>query len=193
MERFFIEIYSFFYLNNMAKTKKEKKVLKESYSTKIKDSKGFIVLKPTKLTPNETNEFRKEIFDFGASFNIVKNSIFKLSLKDNNLPEISELSQGEHAIMFVSDKIAEAAKALKKFIDATKTKDKTDRVEIISGLIDGIILDKAQVKELSEMPSKEGSISLILGVLDMAIGGIVNVLEDAPRGIVSVLDQAFKE
>ena len=40
-----------------------KKVLLENYVKKIKESKGFVVLKLSKLTPNESNAFRKEIFD----------------------------------------------------------------------------------------------------------------------------------
>ena len=176
----------------MAKNKKEKKALMESYSKAIKGSKGFIVLKPTKLTPNETNEFRKDLFDFKANFNIVKNSIFKLALKDNNLPKIESLEKGENAIMFIGEDIVNPSKALKKFSESTKNKAGDLKIEIISGVLDKQLLTKSQVVELANMPSFEGSISMILGILDNAFSSVINVLEDPVRSYVSVIDQAFK-
>lgn len=177
----------------MAKTKADKKELLKSYNEKIKSSKALVVLKPSKITPNESNEFRKEIFDSGASLNIVKNSIFKIALKENNLPEMKDLEFGEHAVLFLVDDIVSPSKALKKFIEATRPKNQDSRIQIIGGIMDGAELSKEQVTELAEMPSFEGSIALILGVLDMAMSGVANVLEDSMRGTVSVLDQAFKE
>ena len=60
----------------MAKSKVQKKKLVKEYEAKIKEAKGFIVLKPNKLTPNEVSEFRKEIYDLGASFNVVTAASF---------------------------------------------------------------------------------------------------------------------
>jgi large subunit ribosomal protein L10 len=177
----------------MAKTKKEKVVLKNEYQKRLKASKGLIVLKPSKLTPNEVNEFRKEISKFESNFTIVKNSIMKIALKEEKLPEVASLDFGEHAFLYLAEDIISPSKALKKFIDSTKNKEGVVKLEIIAGILEGALLDKVQVNDLAEMPDKRGSVAMILGILDQAISGVLNVLEDAPRGIVSVLDQAFKE
>ncbi len=177
----------------MAKTKQIKKELALSYSKKLKESKGVIIVKPSKLNPNETNEFRKNLFDIDSQFNIVKNSIFKIALKDTNLPEVESLNGGEHAVLFMGEDIASASKALKKFSDNSKDKEGKSRIEIIAGILDGALLTKEQTIELAEMPDKNGSIAMILGILDQALSGVVNVLEDAPRSYVNILEQAFKE
>ncbi len=177
----------------MAKTKEEKKILLNQYRVKIQNSKGFVVVKPTKLLPTETNEFKKELYDQGSQFNVVKNSIFKIALKEENLPEIESFNAGEHAILFLGEDIVSPSKSLKKFIDSTKYKNGDLKVEIVSGMLDKSLLTKEQVKDLADMPDIRGSIALILGILDNAISGVVNVLEDAPRAYVSILDQAFKE
>jgi large subunit ribosomal protein L10 len=176
----------------MAKSKQQKKELLESYKSKVADSKGFIVLKPSKLTPNEVNELKKELYDFGSSFNVVKNSIFKLALKDKSI-EIPELDKGEYSILFMNDDFVAPAKRLKKFVQDTTSKDGDVKIQVIAGFLEDSVLSKNQVEELSEMPDFKGSIALILGVLDMAMSGVVNVLEDAPRSMASILDQAFKE
>src|SRR5690606_8052967 len=119
------------------------------YNQKIAESKGFIVLKPSKITPNEASDFRKEIFDFGSSFNVVKNSIFRLSLKENNID--LGLDKGEYAVVFLSEDIVGPSKSLKKFMENAKTADGESKIEIVSGILDGSVLTKEQVTELSEM------------------------------------------
>ena len=175
----------------MAKTRKEKKVIMAEYNKSITDSKGFIVLKPTKLTPNEANDFRKEIYEFDSTLKVVKNSVFKRALKENNL-ELA-IDKGEYAVVFLKEDIINPSKKLKKLIDDAELRKEEPKVEIISAVLDGNVLTKEQAIELSEMPDKEGSISMILGILDNAVSGIIYVLEDAPRSVVNVLDQAFKE
>jgi len=176
----------------MAKSKIEKKALVEKYKSKLSASKGVIVVKPTKLTPNETNEFRRDLYDVNSEFNIVKNSIFKIALSELSLPEVDSLKGGEHAVLFMGEDIVSASKALKKFSDATKSKEGDLKIEVIAGILDGQLLSKEQAMEIAEMPDKKGSIAMILGILDQAMSGVVNVLEDAPRAYVSIIDQAFK-
>lgn len=176
----------------MAKTKAQKKQLVDKYKSKLQNAKGVIVVRPSKLTPNETNDFRRDLYDVNADFNIVKNSIFKIALKDLDLPELDSLASGEHAVLFMGEDIVSASKALKKFTDATKSKDGDLKVDIIAGILDGQLLSKEQAAEIAEMPDKKGSVAMILGILDQAMSGVVNVLEDAPRAYVSIIDQAFK-
>ncbi|MEP7103533.1 MAG: 50S ribosomal protein L10 [Candidatus Dojkabacteria bacterium] len=176
----------------MAKNKVQKKKLVKEYQNKIEASKGFIVLKPNKLTPNEVNEFRKEVYDFGASFNIVKNTLFKLALKDAGVEGLG-VEGGEYSILFLGDNYINAAKSLKKFIETAKTKEKEDKLTIVTGYLENSVLTKAQVVDLSEMPDTKTSVAMILGILDNAMSGIVNVLEDSPRSIATILDLAFKD
>lgn len=179
-------------LNNMAKTKDQKKVVVKSYKDKLEASNGFVVLKPYKLTPNEVNEFKKEIFDFGSSVNTVKNTLFKLALKDAKIEGI-DVDGGEYSVLFFGEDYVNTAKSLKKFIENTKTKEKEDKISIISGYLENAVLTQEQVVELSDMPDFKTSMSMILGILDNAMSGVVNVLEDAPRSIATVLDLAFKD
>jgi large subunit ribosomal protein L10 len=176
----------------MAKTKNDKVVLVKEYKEKLSKAKGFVVLKPNKVTPNEVNEFKKDLYDFGASVNVVKNTLFKIALKDANIEGLT-LDKGEFSVLFLDENYIEPAKLLKKFVENTKTKDKKDKISIISGYIENSVLTKAQVEELSDMPDIKTSIAMILGVLDMAMGGVVNVLEDTARSYVTILDLAFKD
>jgi len=177
----------------MAKTKDQKKQLVEAYSSKITNAKAIVILKAKGVTPNEVNEFKKNIFDFGAEINVVKNTLFKIALKNSELEEEKDLDFGEHSVVFMSEDIITPSKELKKFIENTKQNKDTFKIEIISGFIDGTKLTKEQAIELSEMPDKSQSISMLLGILDNPLSSVVNVIEDPVRSIISIMDQAFKE
>lgn len=176
----------------MAKTRAQKNSVVDEYKQKLKSSKFIVVIEPKGLNPNEINEFRKLIFDFGSSLNVVKNTLFKVALNEEELPEIKDLDSSEHAVLFCNEDFVAPLKALKKFIEDTKFQ-KEPRVKIVVGMLNGQVIPQDQVLELSDMPSFEGSIAQILGILDMAISGVANVLEDSVRSYVSILDQAYSE
>lgn len=176
----------------MAKSKDQKKELIEKYKKLLEGSPNVVVIKPSQLTPNEVNDFRRKLFEVDANFNVVKNTLFKIALQESNLPEIEELKSGEHAVMFTSEDYVAANKMLKEFAKEINTKD-VMKIELVKGILDGELLEKETVEQLAEIPPIEGSISMILGIMDQAIAGVTNVLQDSVRSYVSVIDQAFKE
>lgn len=177
----------------MAKTRKEKKELLSKYSDLIKASKGIIIVKGSGITPNMVNAFRKGIFEDDAKFHVVKNNIFKIALKENNYTVVDSLDFGEHAVLFTKEEIVAPAKELKKFLKEAEAETNKAIVTVVGGFLDGVELSVEQAMNIADMPTKEESISMILGILDQAMGGVVNVLNDAPRSLVTILDMAFKE
>ena len=177
----------------MAKTKKQKKAILDQYKAQVKDARGLVIVRATALQPNEVTAFRKELYGFDSEFHVVKNTLFQIALKENELEQVEELNSGENSVIFFNEDIVSPAKSLKEFIDKTKIDKKTFKVEVLTGFLDGAKLTKEQVVELSDMPTKQQSVGLILGILDNAMSGVVNVLEDSVRSYVTIIDQAFKE
>ncbi len=181
----------------MAKTKSQKSKILEKYSKKIGEAKGVLIVKAQGLTPNEVNSFRKNLYDVEAKFNVVKNTLFKLALKDQNLEEEPSLNSGNHAVLFTKEDIVTPAKNLKEFIKTAVGKnakgEEYEKIQIVGGYLDGKKMTLTQVIDLADTPSKQQSVSMILGILDMAISGVLNVIEDSPRSIVSILDQAYQK
>lgn len=175
----------------MAKTKAQKKDVVAEYKDKIAKATSFVIVKPSKLTPNEVAQFRREIFDFGASFNVVKNSLFKIALKESDISGL-EMEAGEYAVMFMGQDYIQPSKMLQKFVDTTITKEKDRKVALVAGYLENALLSAEQVKELADMPDKKTSIGLILGVLDNAMSSVVNVLEDPVRSIATIIDLAYE-
>lgn len=177
----------------MAKTKVQKKQIIEQYKKMLNDFSSVIVVEPNGITPNEISSLKKEVFQYGAEVHVVKNTLFSKALVDSGFDKNEFFESGSRAVLFTKSDFVSPAKSLKRFIDDTKIDKSSFRVEIVGAYLEKEILGKQQASEIAEMPSKPESISMILGIIDMSITGVLNVLEDAPRSIVSVLDQAFKE
>jgi large subunit ribosomal protein L10 len=176
----------------MAKNKQQKKELIDFYIKKLENTKCIVVVEPNKITPNEVNAFKKELFEHGASYHVVKNTLFKIALEKSNLPEIEELDSGMHAVLFTSEDYVSASKALKRFIDNTKERKKP-RIKIVKGILEGELMEKELVEQLADIPPVEGSVSMILGILDQAVAGVANVLQNSVQSYISIIDQAFKK
>ncbi len=176
----------------MAKTKSDKKELVSTYKDLIDKSKSIIIVRTDRVTPNEVNAFRKSIYSSDSKFHVVKNNLFKIALKEKEYDIFESLDFGGHAVLFTAEDIVTPSKELKKLIETTKVEDKP-KVTIVGGYLDGVKLTVEQAIDIAGTPTIEESISMILGILDQAMSGVVNVLEDAPRSFVTIIDQAFKE
>ncbi|MFQ5492539.1 MAG: 50S ribosomal protein L10 [Candidatus Dojkabacteria bacterium] len=165
----------------MAKTKQQKEAIVAQYRDKLKGAKALYFVRPSGITPNQTSALKKELAEVGAQFNVVKNTLFKIALKDESLPEVETLASGEHAVLYSADQVSEAAKVLQKHIK------ETEKMEIVAGLLNGEEITAVQVKDLAELPSKDQLIAQLLSVFNGPARGMVTVLSGNMREMVQVL------
>ncbi len=172
----------------MAKTRSQKEAMLSSYKDRLSNATGIIMLSQTGLTPGDINDFKLKLSELNGTYNVVKNTIFKIALSESKLPELDGLSTGPNSVVFTSEDVAATAKLITEFIKQHK-----DKVTIRGGILDGQSLTIEQVKELSELPTKEQSIAMIAGILQQNITGIAYVLQDSVQSIAIILDKAFTE
>jgi large subunit ribosomal protein L10 len=172
----------------MAKTRPQKEVMLADYKAELQGINGIIVVTPTGVTPNQINAFKKELGTVGSTYHVVKNTLFSLALDDAKLPKLEVFNGGSNAVIFSTTDIASTAKALTKFM-----KDNEGKMEIRAGILEGQELSIEQVKQLSDLPSKQQSVAMIAGLLTNPIAGVANVLEDSIRSVAIIINEAFKE
>lgn len=168
----------------MPKTKQQKKSLLDVYSAKIKGSPTFFVVKPLGLNPVEATAIKKELSALDSSYNQVKNSIFELAMKENGV-SIDSLGEGQHAIVFSSEKASEAAKVISKYL---KDKDGKDRIEIWGGVLDNAVISAEQVQALADLPSKDVLLAQLLSVMVGPIRGFMFTLKGNMQEFVYLLN-----
>ena len=143
------------------------------------------------LTHKQMETLKKELRAVNSSFNVTKNSLFKIALEKsefkNKISNIDEILQNPTAILFIKgdamDSLKKLAKAMKDF--------GLPKVKV--GVIDGNFLDEESIIKLSTLPSKEILIIQLAGMLNSPIARFTFVLNANLQKLVVVLNEVSKK
>ena len=133
----------------------------EEIVEKAKNASSFVVFENQGLTVSETNELRRELRKSGSDFKIYKNTLAKRAMKELNIDFDSEL-EGPKALAFGTDAVA-PIKALQDFAEKTK------KLEMKIGYVDGQVADKAMLSKLAKIPSRDQLLTMFAGALKQSV------------------------
>ncbi len=133
----------------------------EEIVEKAKNASSFVVFENQGLTVSETNELRRELRKSGSDFKIYKNTLAKRAMKELNIDFDSEL-EGPKALAFGTDAVA-PIKALQDFAEKTK------KLELKIGYVDGQVADKAMLSKLAKIPSRDQLLTMFAGALKQSV------------------------
>ena len=150
----------------------------------LQKSKSAMVVSFSKLSVNKDIEFRNSIREAGAEYRVVKNTLARLAVKGTDFEQATESFKGVTAIAWTENDPVVLSKAVSKFV-----KDNADVYTFKSGVVEGRLVDLAQVQSIASLPSKEELISKILWVLNAQAQRIVTVINAVPRDLAVVIKQ----
>lgn len=139
------------------------------------------------LTVEDITDLRRKLQQENGDYTVIKNTLAKIAFKGTDFEGIDEHLKGPSAIAFGFGDQVSPAKVLTKFI---KEKKKT---EIRGGMLDGKVLSVEQVRELSNLPSKEELLAKILGGLNSPATGLANTVTGVMRALVRAIDEVRKQ
>lgn len=140
-----------------------KKQVVAEIAEKLQASKSTIVVDYRGLSVAEVTELRKQLREAGVEFKVYKNSLTRRAADEVNLSDLNESLTGPNAIAFSNEDVVAPAKILNEFAKSHEA------LEIKSGVIEGNISTLEQIKELAELPSREGLLSMLLSVLQAPV------------------------
>ncbi len=149
----------------------------------IEKRKNTFLVSYSGLSGPEMNTFRKGMKQVGADLHVSRNNIAQLALKDLKLDKLAERIAGQTAFVWSDTDAAEVSKRLIKF-----TKE-SERIVLQGGLLDGVALEKKDVERLSDLPSREVLLTMLLRTLNSPITRLAMVLNGKTRDLLSVLKQ----
>ena len=150
----------------------------------LKNSKSAMVVSFTKLTVAKDQEFRQQLRDAGASYQVVKNTLARIAVKGTQFEDATESFKGVTAIAWTENDPVVLSKAISKFM-----KDNADIYTFKSGVVDGKLVDLAQLTTIANLPSKEELISRLLFILNSGAQRLVTVINAVPRDLAVVIKQ----
>ena len=158
-----------------------KKVVVQEITEKIKASKSVILVDYNKLTVAEVSALRNKCKQAGCEYKVYKNTLVRKALNDLGHSDFDSDLNGPTAVAFGPDETS-AAKVMQ-----TAAKDYEGKIVIKSAFVDNAYVDKAGVKALASMPSREELIAKMLGSMQAPMSNFAGVLNNLVAGSVRVL------
>jgi large subunit ribosomal protein L10 len=166
------------------KSKEQKQKDLNALTEELNNSKSAMVVGFNKVTVAKDQEFRNQLRGAGAKFQVVKNTIARLAVKESPYSEIEDQFQGMSAIAWTDADPVILSKAVSKFV-----KDNKDFYSFKTGIVEGRVVDFSQVESIASLPSKEELIAKLLFVLNAPAQQIVSVINAVPRNLAVVIKQ----
>jgi large subunit ribosomal protein L10 len=170
------------------KTRETKQNDLNALTESLAASKSAMVVSFTGVTVAKDQEFRNSIREAGARYEVVKNTLARIAVKGTQFEGAAESFKGVTAIAWTENDPVVLSKAISKFM-----KDNAETYTFKSGVVDGKLVDYAQLQTIASLPSKEELISKLLFVINAQAQRIVTVINAVPRDLAIVIDQIGKQ
>lgn len=164
-------------------TRDEKRQLVEQLSAEFKDAPYAILVDYRGLTVGQVTDLRNKVRETNSNYRVVKNTLAKIAVPGTHLEGLKDYFAGPLAI---TTNCEEPVALCKVLTDFAKTNPK---LEIMVGVVDGHVVNPEQVKELSQMPSREELLGKLLYVMKYPIQGFATALNGVIRNLAVVLNQ----
>lgn len=144
----------------MGRTIEQKQAIITELKQTLSESQLAIVIEYQGLSVAEITDLRRRLRPTGTVCKMTKNTLMRIAVDgDNNWQPMTEFLKGSSVFLLVQDDMKAAIKAYEEFQRATK------KTELRGGVMEGRALTEADIKALTELPSKEELMARLAGGL----------------------------
>ncbi len=155
-----------------------KQQIVEEIKAKIQASKSIVLADYNKLTVLEVTALRNKFKEANCEYKVYKNTLVRRAFNELGITDFDADLNGTTATVFCADETSGAA----VFAKETKANPAlAEKVMPKCAYVDSKYLDKAGVKELSSIPSKETLIAKMLGCFQSSLSKFVGVLDQIAK------------
>src|SRR5580700_6338348 len=170
----------------ISKAKKNEKV--GLLAKELETSTTAIIGTFTKLTVAKDYELRKVIREAGGRYRVVKNKLAPIAGKGTSIEAALKGLKGVNSVAFTAGDPVSLAKVFAKWAG-----DNAAEFQFKLGIVDGKLLDAADVKALATMPGKEELFSKLLFLINAPAQRLATVLNATGRDLAVVLGQGVEK
>ncbi len=157
----------------MAKTKEQKKEIKERLVDAFKNSASSVFVHFTGLNVGEETEMRGGLRKEGVSYFVAKKKLMKLAWEEAGAKGEAPELEGEIAVAYAAEDPTGPARNIYTFV-----KKFTDKLTIVGGVYEGAFKDAQGMNEIATIPP-----------VDTLRGMFANVINSPVQGLVIALNQ----
>jgi large subunit ribosomal protein L10 len=171
----------------MALDRATKERLLQDYSEGFAASSNAFVLGYRGMTVPQVDALRAKVRASGGRYQVVKNRLALIAVKDTPLESLSEHFQGPTAVAYSRDDVVALAKVLSEFAKGA------DVLDFRAGVVEGAAVKGEDVKAIADLPTRDVLIGKLLFLLQTPISRLVRDLGAITQQFVSVLDQVRQQ
>lgn len=160
---------------NLAK----KKVVVQNLKSDFDGITAAIVSHYAGVNVEQITKLRASLREQGIKFKVVKNKISIRAVEGTPLEPLKAYFKGPTGVAYSNSDPVALAKALKTFAETQ------DKFVIQGGVLEGSLLNKAQVIELAKVPSREVLLARLVGSMQKPYASIVYALSGILRKVES--------
>jgi Ribosomal protein L10 len=153
----------------------------------LADAKNMIVAKFQGMTVAQDTDLRQKIRATKSDYRVVKNTLAKIAAKGTPAENLANSFDGPTAIAYNASDPVSLAKALTAYA-------KTNPLFVFkAGMVEGRVVNIADLNAIASMPSKEELIAKLLFLLNSPAQRIAVALNGVARNLAVVVGQAVEQ
>ena len=160
--------------------KTQKQELISELTDKIKGAKALYYTDFTGLNVKRMTELRRRLRKGGVEYLVIKNTLALRAINEGGLT--GTRLRGPTGVVVTRDPVA-AAKLLSDF-----AKENDQKPAVKGGLLEGAVIDQAQIKKLASMPSREQMLAELGAGLQSPMAAFVGALSGMMYMMVGALE-----
>ena len=155
-----------------AKVLSEKQAIVASLTETLQSASSGVLVDYKGITVAEDTALRAELRENGVEYSVVKNTLLRRAADNAGLSELDEVLNGTTSIAISKDDPIAPMRIINKY-----AKQMGDRFNIKAGFMDGQVLPLEDIAALAELPSKDGLVAQLLGMMLAPITSLAIVLK----------------
>jgi len=164
----------------LAISRAKKEELVELYQKYAEEASAIVFTDFRGSTVADLQSLRAKLKETGSTYMVVKNTLLKIALGDR--VDNDDLYDGPNAVLFSGEDIGSGVKALQDWLKTS------DSVEIKGAVLESSILDAKSAAALSELPTKEQTLAMILGTINAPSGSLVRTINEPGASLARILN-----
>lgn len=151
----------------------------------LKESKAIYFAKYSGMNVSQATALRKDFRENDVEFKVAKNTLVRIAAGNSGieLDKLNSFLNGQIAIAYAKDDPTAPARVIKHF-----EKNNEDSIEVVGLIFDGQFYEADKYKEFANLPSKEESLTKLVGGLNSPMTKFVMTINSAMSKMVTALN-----
>jgi len=138
------------------------------------------------ITVEDDTKLRRAVQAAGGKYKVVKNTLAERAGQGTPAQDLLKNLSGTNSIAYTQADPVALAKAL------TKIAKDVPAFQFKSGVVEGRVINIAEIQQLANLPSKEELISKLMFLLNAPAQRIASALNGLPRNLAVTVNEAIK-